>query len=387
MTHKGTITIETPRLILRRFRPDDAGPMFRNWANDPVVTSFLTWPTHSDVSVTQQVVDRWVSGSSDPTFYQWAIELKEIGEPIGSISAMNVNEVIGQVEVGYCIGRKWWHRGIVSEAFSALIPFLFEEVGVDRIQARHAVDNPHSGMVMKKCGLTCEGTLRQAGHCNRGITDLRVYSILRSDYEARKALGISTRTAARTSLFAGPSGVTEGSGAPEPDLRSDLCLAVDNGLINIRVGAIIMKDGRFLMVSNSSFGYLYSVGGRIKFGETAEEAVIREVFEETGVRMEVDRLGFVHECFFIGDTPAKLGRLIYEISFFFYMKTPDDFEPVCGSFTEDGAEEYLTWASIDDPRYYFPEFFRTELKAPSQTVKHFVTDERVKLQHTAAPKG
>ena len=75
----------------------------------------------------------------------------------------------------------------------------------------------------------------------------------------------------------------------------DLCVKLDEGVLNIRVGAIILKEGKFLMAGNERFPHLYSVGGRIKFGETAEEAVVREVFEETGVEMEVDRLGFIHE--------------------------------------------------------------------------------------------
>ncbi|WP_242838228.1 NUDIX domain-containing protein [Butyrivibrio proteoclasticus] len=85
-------------------------------------------------------------------------------------------------------------------------------------------------------------------------------------------------------------------------MSMDMTVPCDNGLINIRVGAIILKDGKFLMVGNNIRPeYLYSVGGRIKFGETAEEAVIREVYEETSVRMEVDRLGFINENYFYGD--------------------------------------------------------------------------------------
>ena len=156
----------------------------------------------------------------------------------------------------------------------------------------------------------------------------------------------------------------------------DITLKCDDGFINIRVGAIILKDGKFLMTGNKRDDYLYSVGGRIKFGETAKEAVVREVFEETGVKMEVDRLGFVHENCFIGDSPANMGKPIYEISFFFYMKVPDDFEPVSESFTEDGCEEYLKWVSFDEEKTIYPEFFRTELKHPQNTVKHMVTDDR-----------
>ena len=156
----------------------------------------------------------------------------------------------------------------------------------------------------------------------------------------------------------------------------DMTVPCDSGLITIRVGAIIRKDGKFLMVGNDRQDYLYSVGGRIKFGEKAEEAVVREVQEETGVRMEVDRLGFIHENYFYGDAPSNLGKLIYEISFFFYMKVPEDFSLTSYSFTEDGSKEHLCWVAPDDSRTIYPEFFRTELSHPERTVKHFVTDER-----------
>ena len=155
----------------------------------------------------------------------------------------------------------------------------------------------------------------------------------------------------------------------------DMTVPCDDGFINIRVGAIIMKDGRFLMVGNERADYLYSVGGRLKFGETAEEAVVREVYEETGIRLEIDRLGFIHENYFYGDSPAKNGKLIYEISFFFYMKVPEDFEPVSSDFTEDNSKEHLIWVSPDTTLTIYPEFFRSELSHPENSVKHIVTKE------------
>ena len=92
-------------------------------------------------------------------------------------------------------------------------------------------------------------------------------------------------------------------------MASDCTVKIDEGFINLRVGAIIMKGNKFLMAGNEKSNYLYSVGGRIKFGETAEEAVIREVYEETGVQMEVDRLGFIHENYFYGDCEKKKDKL------------------------------------------------------------------------------
>ncbi len=159
-------------------------------------------------------------------------------------------------------------------------------------------------------------------------------------------------------------------------MSKDMCVVCDDGFLNIRAGAIIIKDGKLLMVGNNRDNYLYSVGGRLKFGETAEEAVVREVFEETGVKMEIDRLGFVHENYFYGDAPSNLNKLIYEISFFFYMKVPDTFAPVCESFTEGNSKEHLKWISLDEDIKIYPEFFRTELKTPTNTVKHFINDER-----------
>ncbi len=159
-------------------------------------------------------------------------------------------------------------------------------------------------------------------------------------------------------------------------MSSDMTVEVAEGVINIRVGAIILKDGKLLMAGNSREAYHYTVGGRIKFGETAAEAVVREVFEETGVHMEIDRLGFVHENYFQVDSPSNMGKLIYEIDYYFYMKVPDGFDPASMTFLEGDHEEKLTWVDLDGDAKYYPEFFKTELKAPSKDVKFFTTDER-----------
>ena len=166
------------------------------------------------------------------------------------------------------------------------------------------------------------------------------------------------------------------SRAAQAETNPDMCVPCADGMINIRVGAIILKDGRFLMVRNHMSDYFYSVGGRIKFGETAEEAVIREVLEETGVKMEIDHLGFIQENYFIADVPSKIGKEIYELGYYFYMKVPEGFEPVCDSITEFGVSEYLEWVSPDEPRTIFPAFFRTELDADDRSVKHRVKDDR-----------
>ena len=183
LTHKGTQMVETPRLILRRFRMDDAQPMFDNWASDPDVTKFLTWPTHTGVDISRMVLEDWVKSYESKAYYQWAMELKELAQPIGSISVVRQNDRTEEAEIGYCMGKAWWHRGLMSEAVSAVIGYLFSEVGMNRIAARHDPNNPHSGGVMKKCGMRYEGTTRASDRNNQGICDAAQYAILRSDWE------------------------------------------------------------------------------------------------------------------------------------------------------------------------------------------------------------
>lgn len=182
MKHLGTQYIETARLILRRFTVSDAQPMFDNWASDKEVTKFLTWPAHESVDVTTAFLQYCTEGYADPEFYLWAIVLKENGdEPIGSISVVSHDNTVQKAHVEYCIGKKWWHKGIMPEALQAVIRFLFDEVGMQRIEARHDSRNPNSGAVMKKCGMCYEGTLRNAGWNNQGICDECFYGILSTD--------------------------------------------------------------------------------------------------------------------------------------------------------------------------------------------------------------
>lgn len=178
MKHLGTQTIETPRLLLRRFTLEDAPAMYRNWASDPEVTKYLTWPTHESVTVSRQVLTDWVDQYENDTFYQWAIVLKETGEPIGSIGVVEQNQRAKLAHVGYCIGRNWWHRGITSEAMKAVMDFLFDQVGVNRVESRHDPRNVNSGAVMRKCGMQYEGTLRQSDWNNQGICDASWYALL-----------------------------------------------------------------------------------------------------------------------------------------------------------------------------------------------------------------
>ena len=60
MNHKGTVRLETERLVLRAFVIEDIEAGFRNWMSDERVTEFLRWPTHKDISISERVINEWV---------------------------------------------------------------------------------------------------------------------------------------------------------------------------------------------------------------------------------------------------------------------------------------------------------------------------------------
>ena len=185
MIHKGTVTLETERLILRRFVSADDTAMYANWCAVPDVTKYLMWKTHDTIEETRRVLsDIWLSEYDKPNFYQWAIVVKDINEPIGSIGVVKQDEQIKMVHIGYCIGKAWWNKGYTSEALIELVRFFFEEVGVNRIESRHDPRNPNSGKVMIKAGLRYEGTLRESDTNNQdGFCDAAYYAILEKDYK------------------------------------------------------------------------------------------------------------------------------------------------------------------------------------------------------------
>lgn len=182
MNHKGTKQLITDRLILRRFVIEDADEMYHNWASEDEVTKYLTWPTHSSPNITKAVLNDWISKYDNPDFYNWGIEIKETHELVGNISVVLVRENTSSAVLGYCMGTKWWGKEIMPEAGRAVIKYLFEEVGFNRIAADHDKNNPKSGRVMQKLGMKYEGTLRSAGFCNQGVIDEVWYSILKNEY-------------------------------------------------------------------------------------------------------------------------------------------------------------------------------------------------------------
>lgn len=183
LQHKGTITFETERLILRRFTMDDAEAMFNNWANDEGVARYMRWDAHKCVEETRKVLQKRIEKYQSTSTYHWAIVLKDADMPIGNIVLMCSNEHDMCGEVAYCLGKRYWGQGIVSEALKTVLEFGLTQVNFNRIEAYHSINNIASGKVMKNAGMKYEGRMRQKYLSHVGFEDCDMYAILREDLE------------------------------------------------------------------------------------------------------------------------------------------------------------------------------------------------------------
>lgn len=157
-------------------------------------------------------------------------------------------------------------------------------------------------------------------------------------------------------------------------MQQDCCFQTASEWFRYRAAAIIIENDHILLAGNELDDYYYSVGGGVHLGETAEQAVIREVFEETGARFEIDRLAFIHENFFLGSGVLE-GKKCHEISLYFLMKPRGTKKLNCNSYTSTGAKENVHWIPISELHKYkaFPSFFKDRLFNLKNEVEHIVT--------------
>lgn len=192
MMHKGTVYLETKRLILRRFKKEDIKQIYYNCWSDKEVwkwTNYAPMDCIDDVMTNAHMfTDNWMDQYERKNRYSWAIQLKETGEVIGRYFGMHPDDELREVELACEIGRAWWNQGLMTEATKKIIEFFFKEVGFNRVYAWHASENPASGKMQKKAGMKWEGTLRQAGKCNNGIFDKVIYAIMADDYFSEESV-------------------------------------------------------------------------------------------------------------------------------------------------------------------------------------------------------
>ncbi|MDD2251750.1 MAG: GNAT family N-acetyltransferase [Dehalococcoidales bacterium] len=172
----------TERILLRCFSTDDCRDVVSLLGDPDIAANTLNIPYPYEYSV----ADDWIK-SHEENFKSgkgavFAITDRETGKLIGAIG-LNIEAADEKAELGYWIGKKFWHAGYATEAGKAILEYGFTSLGLNRIFARHLGRNPASGRVMQKLGMKHEGCLRRDIKKSGRFEDLELYGILKDDYE------------------------------------------------------------------------------------------------------------------------------------------------------------------------------------------------------------
>ncbi|HEY0072589.1 MAG TPA: GNAT family protein [Abditibacteriaceae bacterium] len=186
----GPPPLETARLLLRAARPADDAALF-DYARDPEVARFTTWEPHVCLTDAQQFLARVLDDYRVGKIGYWAIEHQGDQKLIGAVglagklvSAETPPQFIhARAELAYVLARPYWNQGLMTEAAREVLQFGFAQWNLNRIEARCLVENIASARVMEKLGMNFEGTLRQQMHIKGVFRDVKIYAVLKSDWQ------------------------------------------------------------------------------------------------------------------------------------------------------------------------------------------------------------
>jgi [ribosomal protein S5]-alanine N-acetyltransferase len=176
-------TLTTKRLILRPHTLQDA-PDIQRLIGERDVAKTLAVVPHP---YPDGAAEEWISKRAEMAAkgeLQFAITDRQTGALMGSIGFVDFNCESDCAEIGYWIAKPCWGKGYGTEAAQAVVKYGFEEMGLNRIYAKHFKQNPASGRIMQKIGMQYEGCQRQSFKKWGEYIDFELYAILKSEYLA-----------------------------------------------------------------------------------------------------------------------------------------------------------------------------------------------------------
>lgn len=182
--HIGTQTIETERLILRRFEYSDAVDMLKNFISDENIQSKYYEPAYKTMEAVNELLDRYIGSYVNNDYYRWAIIEKTSNECIGQIAYFLVDVKNRFAEIEYCIGSSFQRKGFATEATGAVTAYGFEKINLHKVQICTDTLNKPSRRVIDKCGFTYEGTLRDFFFVDGKYIGRMYFSMLKSEFES-----------------------------------------------------------------------------------------------------------------------------------------------------------------------------------------------------------
>ncbi len=175
-------TLETERLILRPLSMDDAEAVY-GFTSDPEVSRYVPFETHRSVADTIELLTRLIPNPPSPETCTFGMVLKGENRLIGSCGTIRGAIPAQRTEIGYFISRSCWGCGYAPEAARAVLQFAFTTLGMNRVEALCDVEHSASARVMEKIGMTYEGILREYMLVKGHYVNLKIYSILKKEWE------------------------------------------------------------------------------------------------------------------------------------------------------------------------------------------------------------
>jgi len=145
----GTAELWTERMVLRRYRPEDAGPLHKYLGTDPAMYEYSGWNPYATLEMAQETVRRFIGSYEDAHTYSWVMDIDDV--IVGTIGAYDFRD--GQIEVGFSVVKGWQGRGLATDALKKVLEYLTENEGISCVTAWCAGENIGSQRVLEKAGM------------------------------------------------------------------------------------------------------------------------------------------------------------------------------------------------------------------------------------------
>jgi [ribosomal protein S5]-alanine N-acetyltransferase len=173
--------LTTPRMSLRPLRTDDASAVFQ-YAHDPEVTKYTTWNAHTTVEESRRFIEQTIAEYQRGLNAELALELKSDKKLIGTCGLINVSAEHCRGEMVFAMAKEHWGGGMMGEALKATLTFAYGPLQLNRIFAKVDPDNMSTTLVLKRASWQFEGTLRQEVRVRGMFRDIKLYSLLKSEF-------------------------------------------------------------------------------------------------------------------------------------------------------------------------------------------------------------
>jgi len=172
------------QVTLRELRASDAQSLFALLTTQEV-SRFISPPPN-----TVEGFERFIAWThrqrTAGTYACFAVTLKGFDTAIGIFQVRETEPGFGTAEWGFAIGSPFWGAGIFTEGAELVLEFVFDTIGVHRLEARAAIRNGRGNSALQKIGAVQEGVLRKSFLKNGEYLDQALYSIVEDDWRASR---------------------------------------------------------------------------------------------------------------------------------------------------------------------------------------------------------